>query len=222
MPRGRTAAIIVDVSAAGGRGRPGSGQPSLYERRDHLSRTDLWAWEEAVQRVEGAAEPPPRSPITFSHVVEAMRDPRFYDDVPASVEVHETHISWVFLAGERAYKLKKPVVFPFLDYGTAERRRDMCDREVELNRRLGGDLYVGVRAIVFRGGRLRLADPGPGAIEHVVEMRRFDEAETLAAAVSGGRIADVQVAELGRRLAGFHAARGRDPRTRAPRTRSWP
>ncbi len=194
------------MSAAADHGRHGSGRPSLYERRDHLSRTDLWAWEDAVRRVEGAAEPPPRSPITFAHVVDAMREPSFYDDPPSSVEVRETHISWVFLAGDRAYKLKKPIVFPFLDYGTAERRREMCVREVELNRRLAGDVYVGVRAIVFRGGRLRLAEPGPGAIEHVVEMRRFDDAETLAAAVIGGRVEDAQVAQLGRRLAGFHAA----------------
>ena len=59
-----------------------------------------------------------------------MRSTAFYGHHPEEVEVVETHISWVFLAGDRAFKLRKPVVFPFLDYGTAARRREMCEEEV--------------------------------------------------------------------------------------------
>ena len=133
-----------------------------------------------------------------------MSDPAFYPGAPA-VEVRETHISWVFLAGARAYKLKKPVVLPFLDYGSVEQRRAMCEREVALNQRLAAGVYLGVRAIVDRDGRLQLGSPGPDAIEHVVEMRRFDEANTLAAMVLGGRATAEIVAAVGRRLAIFHA-----------------
>jgi aminoglycoside phosphotransferase family enzyme len=64
------------------------------------------------------------------------------------VEVRETHISWVFLAGEFAYKLKKPLVLDFLDYGTPERRRAMGEEELRLNRRLASDLYLAVRGTV--------------------------------------------------------------------------
>lgn len=177
----------------------------LYGRHRRLSRTDLWAWEDSVQRLQGASEPGHRHPIAFARLVEALRDPSTYPDAPGAVEVRETHISWVFLAGDRAYKLKKPVVFPFLDYGDAERRRRMCEREVELNRRLAGDLYVGVRALALRDGRLRLASPGADAIEHVVEMRRFDEADTLDAAIGAGRAGADDVVAVGRRLARFHA-----------------
>ncbi len=56
---------------------------------------------------------------------------------PAGVELRETHGSWVFLTAARAFKVKKPVVLPFLDYGTLERRREMCRLEVEVNRRAG-------------------------------------------------------------------------------------
>ena len=66
---------------------------------------------------------------------------------PERVDLRETHISWVFLAGDLAYKLKKPLVLPFLDYGTRQRRREMCREEVRLNRRLAPDLYLGVRAV---------------------------------------------------------------------------
>ena len=64
------------------------------------------------------------------------------------VEVCETHISWVFLTGDRAYKLRKAVVFPFLDYGTPERRRHMCEEELRLGKRFAPGLYLGLRAVV--------------------------------------------------------------------------
>ena len=134
-----------------------------------------------------------------------MRDPAFYPGAPNSVEVRETHISWVFLVGRRAFKLKKPVVFPFLDYGSVERRRLMCEREVELNRRFAPEVYLGVRSIVRRQGRLQLAPSGAGAIEHVVEMRRFDDADTLAARASSAQATSEQVEAVARRLAHLHA-----------------
>lgn len=62
-----------------------------------------------------------------------------------TVEVRETHISWVLLAGERAYKLKKPLVLPFLDYGTPGRRREMCKEEVRLNSRLAPEISLRLR-----------------------------------------------------------------------------
>ena len=105
---------------------------------------------------------------------DAMRAPAFYPDRPSRVEVVESHISWVFLAGDRAYKLRKPVVFPFLDYGTAERRREMCEEEVRLGRRLAPDLYLGVRPLTQAAGGWELGRPGDDGAEHIVEMRRFD------------------------------------------------
>ncbi len=146
-------------------------------------------------------------------LVAALRAPAFWG-ATEPVELRETHISWVFLTGERAYKLKKPIRLPFLDYTTAERRRAMCEAEVRLNRRLAPDLYLGVRSLVQRDGTLALGEPGdPGACDHVVEMRRFDEAETLAARVAAGR--PLPIARLGDRLARFHASaaevRDREP-----------
>ena len=83
-----------------------------------------------------------------------MLDPAFYPHRPERVELRETHGSWVFLAGELAYKVKKPVVLPFLDYGTLERRLRMCREEVRLNRRLAPGYYLGVDAILRRDGEL--------------------------------------------------------------------
>ena len=133
-----------------------------------------------------------------------MRSPDFYPDAPASVEVVESHISWVFLVGERAFKLRKPVVFPFLDYGTPDRRRHMCEEEVRLGRRLAPDLYLGVRPLIRSNGDWRLGASGDPGEEHVVEMRRFDEACTLAALVDRGEADAALVRSVARHVAAFH------------------
>jgi aminoglycoside phosphotransferase family enzyme/predicted kinase len=121
------------------------------------------------------------------------------------VTMRETHGSWVLLAGDRAYKVKKPVVLPFLDYGTLDRRREMCREEVRVNRRAAPGTYLGVRAVVARDGGLALADDDdPGALEYVVEMRRFDEDETLAARLARGGVETAAIGVVGERLAAFH------------------
>lgn len=190
----------------------------LYDREDHLTRTDLWAWQEAVRRLESSGGVATGG--GQDDIVAAMRQAEFYgEDEHAVVEVRETHISWVFLIGDRAFKLKKAVVLPFLDYGSAERRRLMCEREVSLNTPLAGGIYVGVRAIVARDGRPELGPSGSaGAIDHVVEMRRYDESETLAALVSAERIGGDALAKIGGEIARFHASAaiasdGADPLT---------
>jgi len=142
---------------------------------------------------------------SFEQIVAAMRDAGFYPGSEGPVEVHETHISWVFLVGERAYKLKKPVALPFLDYSTAARRREMCEREVELNRRLAGDVYLGVRPVAISDGRPQLGAQDDRAVEWVVEMRRFDPSFTLAATVAAGTATEADVAAVARRIAAFHA-----------------
>jgi uncharacterized protein len=136
----------------------------------------------------------------------ALARPEVYGRTDA-VEVRETHISWVFLAGDRAYKLKKPVRLPFVDYGTAERRRAMCEEEVRLNRRLAPRRYLGTKAVIASDGGVALAPSNhPDAIDHVVEMRRFDETRTLAARVSHGGEYYPTLLEVGRRLAAFHTS----------------
>src|SRR6478752_10256939 len=82
---------------------------------------------------------------------DALLDPAAYPHRPESVALRETHISWVFLAGEQAYKVKKPVRFPFLDYGTLARRRECCAAELRLNRRFAPELYRELVALVPRG-----------------------------------------------------------------------
>jgi aminoglycoside phosphotransferase family enzyme/predicted kinase len=123
-----------------------------------------------------------------------------------TVELRETHISWVFLVGERAYKLKKPLVLPFLDYGTPERRREMCREEVRLNSRLAPEIYLGVRGVAPIPGGIELTgEQDPRAIDFVVEMCRYDEQRTLAAKLDTGELNGSEVIALAQTLARFHA-----------------
>src|SRR5512139_829939 len=109
------------------------------------------------------------------NVVAFLSDPAAYPHHPLHVDVVQTHASYVFLAGRYVYKVKKPVDFGFLDFSTLERRRRFCGREVELNRRLAPDVYLGVVAI-RRAGR-SLAIEGDGrTVEHAVRMRRLSTA----------------------------------------------
>ncbi|HST40874.1 MAG TPA: AAA family ATPase, partial [Conexibacter sp.] len=125
------------------------------------------------------------------------------------VALRETHASWVVLAGERAFKVKKPLRFAFLDQSTLPLRRAACEAELALNRELAPDLYLAVRALVpaARDGALQLASAGAAdAIEYAVEMRRFDESATLAGLARRGPLEDRHLRAVARRLAAFHAA----------------
>ena len=143
--------------------------------------------------------------VSEEDVRAALVRPEFYPDRPDRVDVRETLVSWVFLAGDRAYKLKKPMVLPFLDYGTRQRRREMCGEEVRLNRRLAPDLYLGVRSVAASADGLALAaEDDPRAVDYLVEMRRFDEQSTLAAKLERGELKRGEVVALARVLARFH------------------
>jgi aminoglycoside phosphotransferase family enzyme/predicted kinase len=140
-------------------------------------------------------------------LVTALRCPDAYPGNPSAVEVRETHISIVFLAGDRAYKLKKPLLLPFVDYSTPARRRVMCEEEVRLNRRLAPDVYLGVSSVLAGDhGEVWLGELGdPRAIDHMVVMRRFDERSTLASLVGCQGVSRSTLRSVGGRLAEFHA-----------------
>jgi uncharacterized protein len=139
-------------------------------------------------------------------LVEAMLEPALYPHHPRSVELRETHTSWVFLAGDLAYKVKKPVVFPFLDYGTPQRRREMCREEVRLNRRLAPRIYLEVAGIAEARGRYSLtSEDDPRAVEYVVVMRRVDEARSLSSLLARGDLEARSLQAVASRLARFHA-----------------
>jgi uncharacterized protein len=127
-------------------------------------------------------------------------------------QVVETHISWVLLAAGVAYKVKKPVRLPFVDYSSLERRRHFCEEEVRLNRRLAPGLYLGVSRIT--GPADQPVIDGPGAPqEYAVRMRRFPAGALFSEQVQAGTLLPESVDRLAERLAQFHASAARSKAT---------
>lgn len=119
--------------------------------------------------------------------------------------VIETHISWVLLAERFAYKLKKPVRLPFLDYSTPERRLHFCEEEVRLNRRLAPSLYLGVSRITGTVEAPGLDGSG-ATLDYAVRMRRFPDGALFSERALAGTLGPGEVDRLAQRLAGFHLA----------------
>lgn len=135
-----------------------------------------------------------------------LADPATHGLAPGeTVTVHETHVSLVFLAGERALKLKKAVRFPYLDFSTLAARRAACDTEVAINRRTAPDLYLGVLAVTeTAAGGLELGGAGP-AVDWLVEMRRFPEDGLFTEVAAAGGLKRPMMEDLADAIARFHA-----------------
>jgi aminoglycoside phosphotransferase family enzyme/predicted kinase len=143
--------------------------------------------------------------MELAALIDALSDPAAYPELVEAVEVRQTHISLVFLAGRHVYKLKKPVALGFLDFSTLERQRHFCQEEVRLNRRLAPDVYLGVVPVVRTpDGRLRLEGEGE-PIEWAVKMVRLPEAATLLSRLQRGELDCPTVERLARAVARFHA-----------------
>ena len=111
------------------------------------------------------------------------------------VTCRETHMSYIFLAGDRVYKLKKPVWFPYLDFRTVKRREWMCRTELRLNRRLAPDVYLDVIPLTLSERGFSLGGDGQ-VIDWLVVMRRLDEADTLEQAILSRKVTPRQVAAM--------------------------
>jgi aminoglycoside phosphotransferase family enzyme/predicted kinase len=118
-------------------------------------------------------------------------------------ELIATHISWVLLAADTAYKIKKPVHLPFVDYSSLPARRHFCEEEVRLNRRLAPGLYLGVTAITGTPASPGLDGAGP-VLEYAVRMRRFPPGALFSERIAAGTLDRQDVDELAVLLAGFH------------------
>ena len=141
--------------------------------------------------------------MELSSLIAGLSKPAAYPFPVSEIEVCQTHISAVFLAGDVVYKVKKPVKLPFLDFSTLELRRHFCEEEVRLNRRLAPDVYLGVVPVTSAGERIAFEGPGE-PIDWAVKMRRLPEAATLEQRVLRDEIGSTDVARLAARLAHFH------------------
>jgi aminoglycoside phosphotransferase family enzyme len=141
--------------------------------------------------------------IGIAEKVAFLRRADSYGHHPLDVFCRETHMSFVFIAGDMVYKLKKPVRFPFLDFSTIERRESACRAELMVNHRLASDVYVGVVPITIANGTLAIGGKG-GVVDWLVVMRRLAPDDMLDRALANGTLGIHDVDRFGERLADFY------------------
>ncbi len=137
-------------------------------------------------------------------LVEQMQRPEFYPHAAKAVDIRETHISMVFLAGEFVYKIKKPLQLEFLDFSTLEKRRYYCFQEVLLNRRLAPNVYLGVLPITHHNGIYRLDGIGM-PVEYTVKMRRLPDPCAMNRLIENQALVPDQIHALAHFLVRFYS-----------------
>ena len=136
-------------------------------------------------------------------IVQALLNPKVYLDTPQRVELVQTQMSFVFLTPDYVYKIKKPVNLGYLDYTTLDKRQFYCQREVELNRRLCPDAYLGV--VPVNRYKDNIAVEGQGeVIEYAVKMRRLPKEAMMDVLLPDNRVSSQMLGRVAQKLAEFH------------------
>ncbi|NEP17391.1 MAG: AAA family ATPase [Leptolyngbya sp. SIO4C1] len=142
---------------------------------------------------------------TLPPLIRQMLQPSFYPHaVSEPIELMQTHVSYVLLTGDYAYKLKKPVNFGFLDYSTLEKRHHFCAEELRLNQRGAAPLYLEVVPIAETGHGFELQGAG-NLVDYAVKMRQFPQTALLSHQFEAGQLDEARVRSLAETVAAFHA-----------------
>jgi len=137
----------------------------------------------------------------------ALQQPQAYPHPVERIELIETHISWVLLTGEFAYKLKKPLDLGFLDFSTLDKRHYYCQEELRLNRRLAAPIYLDVLAVIDGDEGVVIADPQTHTgtvIEYVLKMRQFDPEDGFDRLLQRQQLDEQQLDQLAQLIGDFH------------------
>ncbi|HYM71499.1 MAG TPA: AAA family ATPase [Stellaceae bacterium] len=141
-------------------------------------------------------------------IIAFLSDPSSYGAGVSHVDTIETHASLVFLAGDRAYKLKRAIKYPYLDFSTEPLRRKACEAELDLNRRTAPEIYLELRSICRSAKGALGWGPGSGAVDCVMDwvviMRRFEQGQLLEAIAAAGRLDARLILALAAHIADFH------------------
>jgi aminoglycoside phosphotransferase family enzyme/predicted kinase len=152
---------------------------------------------------------------TLPPLIEQMLRPEFYPHpVQEPIQLVQTHVSFVLLTGEFAYKVKKPVNFGFLDYSTLEKRQQFCEAELRLNQRGAAELYLSVEPITDQEGQFHLRGTGP-VVEYALKMRQFPAGSLLSEQFASGALQPAVMDELARVVADYHQASAVNDRIRS-------
>lgn len=138
-----------------------------------------------------------------SKLIASLLKPEAYPHPVSSIELIQTHISWVILTGSFAYKIKKSLHLDFLDFSTLERRRYFCEEELRLNRRMAPSLYLGVVPICNSDDNPSVGGEGD-VIEYALKMQQFPQSDQLDKQIDAGLLNENDMQELAETIAAYH------------------
>lgn len=136
-------------------------------------------------------------------ITELLKQKNF-PDTPETVELVETHASWVLLTDTCAYKIKKPLAFSFLDFSTLEKRKYYCEQEHLLNSRLAPDMYLGVLPVREKGNTIFIGEGSGKIIDYAVYMKRMDDSRQMDVLLEKGEVRESDVIDIAMQVARFH------------------
>lgn len=143
--------------------------------------------------------------VTLPALIEQMLQPGFYSHaVTEPIQLIQTHVSYVLLTGQYAYKLKKPVNFGFLDFSTLEKRQHFCHEEFRLNQRGASELYLEVLPVTLVGEQYHLGGTD-NVVEYVLKMVQFPQEALFSTLFEQGKLNEALLEELGQVVAEYHA-----------------
>lgn len=139
-----------------------------------------------------------------TETINSLLHQKHFPDLPQTVELIETHASWVILTEHYAYKIKKPLIFSFLDFSTLEKRKYYCEQEYLLNNRLAPEMYLGILPLREEGDRIKVGE-GPGQIiDYAVFMKRMDYSRQMDVLLKKGEVEEKNVVDIAVQVARFH------------------
>ena len=139
----------------------------------------------------------------MTKLINALLNPSLYDHAVDKIELVETHISWVLLTGDFAYKIKKPVNFGFLDFSSLQKRKYYCKEELRLNRRFAPQLYLDLVTITGTEDLPSFHENGE-VIEYAVKMKQFPSECLLSNLLDNGDLRERHMDRLAQNIAEFH------------------
>ena len=142
--------------------------------------------------------------IVQNQVIEELKKPETYPELPKKIQIKQTHISYVFVTDKFVYKVKKAVNFGFLDFSTLEKRHQFCEKELVLNRRLCGDMYLEVVSINrLPSGEIKINGKGKN-VEYAVKMKKIPEEKIMTRLLEEGKIDKNIIDKMTKIIADFH------------------
>ncbi len=140
----------------------------------------------------------------FKEQIEKLLYEGQFPEISHKTELVETHISWVILCDEFVYKIKKPVLYSFLDFSTIALRKHFCEREIELNQRLSKNVYLEVLPVSVLNGYYSIGQQKGSVIDYAVKMRKLDPEKQMDVLLAKNKVGPMDIKKLAKRIATFH------------------